>query len=145
MAQAAVSLPAPAPACCTVHSAHWHRRPVSETLLTPTARTRILIVILATYSCISIHSSLARIRIGLLFIVPVYVGFLRPYTLIMAWRLSRETHSTKPAPSRRVSTESGSTSLLGAAVSFAHTCIVTQIYDLVACGRLAYRGTGITK
>ena len=28
---------------------------------------------------------------------------------------------------------------------FAHTCIVTQIYDLVACVRLAYRGTGIRK
>ena len=31
------------------------------------------------------------------------------------------------------------------ASSFAHTCIVTQIYDLVACVRLAYRGTGIRK
>ena len=30
-------------------------------------------------------------------------------------------------------------------ILFAHTCIVTQIYDLVACVRLAYRGTGIRK
>eukprot|EP01043_Picozoa_sp_COSAG02_P040628 COSAG02_NODE_3304_length_6976_cov_6.587902_2_plen_88_part_00 len=41
--------------------------------------------------------------------------------------------------------ESGPSGLVNAADcshymhSFAHTCIVTQIYDLVACVRLAYR------